>query len=261
MRSSRGVLGLVLAGGFLLFDCQRAQATAISFSDITVSNLQVAPASGSIVFDVFTTYAFAQAQNSLGELNASFDAQSGLPAQADTFVTWADAHAFAGGTQWSASSNVNLSGGSNFARSAGQGLWSNMFMITGGTGTVTVNVSADVSGQLSLLTDAAGQVAQTETIFNLLLDGFPILFLDQLQSIGPNDSFYSLFANTLTNSVDLQFDTPYSLLLRVDSESETINAAPIPEPSTVTMVGLGLGAVLARRRRLRASRHLPGPTS
>ena len=244
-RSGR-IFGFVLVGGLWLFDCQPAQATAIAFSDITAVNLSLTPAAGTVNFDPFSVSAFAQALNSLGELDAQSDGSPSNPALVNAMVTWADGHASASGVQWLASSNVSIPGATEGAASSeGQGLWFTTFTVTGGTGSVQVDFSADVSGQLNVLTDANGVSARTETIFNLNVDGDPVLFQDRILDIGPNDAQTQLFADGLSGSMSLDYDTPYFLLLRVDSESFAVNA---PEPSTITLLGLGLGAAVAARR-------------
>lgn len=246
---SGSVPAFMLVGGFLL-DCQPAQATAIAMSNIAAVNLSITSAQGTIAFDPFTLFAFAQAQNSLGELDAQFDADPSNPAIANALVTWADGHATIGAAAWAASSNVNIPGSTQgAANSQGQGSLSRGFTIacagpSCGSGT-QVNFSVDLSGQLDVMTDFYGQLATTETIFNLDLDGTPLLFDNRLLSIGPNDAQSQAFAFTLSSSQTLLFDTPYSFLLRVDSESQAINT---PEPASVTLLCLGLAMALRFRR-------------
>jgi hypothetical protein len=251
---SGGLLAVVVAGVIVLAASHPAQATAIATSDITAFNLTLAPDSGAIAFDVFIADAFAQAQNSLGELDQQFDSQFGAPAAATALVTWATADALTGEVDWSANTDVSLPGtGPNAASSVGQAIWSNTFTVTGGTGSVDVEFSADLNGLLSLMTDAGGQLAETQTIFTLLLDGEIALFDNRLRSIGASDSVNEPFAVTLSASRALVFDTPYSLILRVDSESRGINAVPVPEPATLTLFCLGAGLAGARAARRRAT--------
>src|SRR6266849_5882248 len=128
------VLGFAFVGLSFLVDCRPAQATGLALSDISASNLSVTPAAGSIAFDsTFIAQAFAQAQNSLGQLDSRFDGGVGMTAMANASVTGANGHGMAGASQWNAGSDVNLSGVSGQAASQGQGLWSTTFTITGGS--------------------------------------------------------------------------------------------------------------------------------
>lgn len=146
-------LGLLVACGLWVLDCHEAQATAIALSQLTASNLVVAPAVGSVSFDnFFSTDAFAQAQNSLGELNQDSDSEINLPSEAAAVVTWAKGHAISGDgflPPWSADSSVNLPGADpKAASSVGNGDFFIDFTITGGTGSVAVNFSVVLDGLL-----------------------------------------------------------------------------------------------------------------
>src|SRR5713226_3678636 len=90
---NRGARAVTFAfvGLFLLTDCRQARATGLALSDITASDLIVTPAAGSIAFDsTFLAQAFAQAQNSLGQLDSRFDVGVGTPAMANASVTGAN---------------------------------------------------------------------------------------------------------------------------------------------------------------------------
>jgi hypothetical protein len=211
----------------------------------------VTSAVGAVEFEPagFEAFATATAQNSLGEVDNRFDLQIGVPALIDATVLWADAHGDVSDLSGHATSGVALPGTvPSAASSAGQGLWSNTFTLTGGAGQTAVLFSIDVSGLLHLTTDSDGILAATEVILNLLLNGETIVFSHRLRSIGPADAFTQVFSETLVASRDLSFDAagPYSLLLRVDSESRAINA--IPEPSTLMLCLVACGAGLRRRR-------------
>jgi hypothetical protein len=110
-----------------------------------------------------------------------------------------------------------------------------------------VNFSALLSQQLSVQTDGVGLLSQAEVTFNLNLDGDPALFYDALLSTGPNGLKSQALLFTLSNVLTLNYDTPYSLVLRVDSESNGHTA--LPEPSTFALFAFGIGAIGLRRRR------------
>src|SRR4029077_6855748 len=69
---------------------RHAHADAMASSSINFSNLQITPSSGSVSFGgPWTADGFAQAQNSLGELDAPFDSNVGGIASANAAVTFA----------------------------------------------------------------------------------------------------------------------------------------------------------------------------
>ena len=260
------VLSLVLPSG--------TYATAIATSTLSFSNLRISPAAGSFAFvdldgngapDPWTLEAFADARNSLGESATMNPMQPGPgTAKADAIVTFADGHGMASAlasppalnVTGSASSNINLPGCDvSWASSTGRGRLSNTFMLTGGTGAVAVQFGADLTGGLQVMTDACGVLAETEVFFSLEVDGDPTLFPDPipLLSIGPSDSDTLSVSQSLSKTLTLQFDTPYFLLLEVDSESRGVNA--VPEPSTLVLLLTGLGLLLTasvRHRRVQA---------
>jgi hypothetical protein len=226
-------------------------ATAIANSAISFSNLQIVPASGTVVFlDFWTAEAFAQAQNSLGELDQQFSSSFGGVAQANAVVTFATGNANASALNISAAadSHGNIPGATTAqARSAGTPDLFNSFMITGGTGSVDVTLSTQVTGSLNVFTNAFGQQADTDTTFALEVDGTPILFRFDELSIGPSSSNSLSFSQTLSATTTLSFDVPSFLFVEVDSESEVINR--VSEPSTVALLLSGLITLASFSRR------------
>jgi hypothetical protein len=238
---------------------QVSLATAIANSNLSAFNLQVTPQAGTaeLTFD-WELEAFAEAQNSLGEFDQDFDFSFfGGNVSADAQVTWAEGHGDATApivfppnfsVVENASSSVNLPGcDPKAASSLGRGTLLNEFIITGGTGTVDVDFSVDLSGGLFVFTDECGILAETEVIFGLELDGDLILDYQKLLSIGPNDSDSFTVSELLSTTVPLEFDVPYFLYLEVDSESEGI--VDVPEPHTLALLLVGLGGFVGVSRK------------
>lgn len=262
MRGKRfRAFAVLLVAGILLFTPRSVSATAIAFSEITFSNLEISPAAGAVqLLGPWRVQAFTQAQNSRGELAPVFDPDldgDGM-VNADAMVTFAKGHGEASApavppnlnVTGSANSSVNIPGTTVAqASSVGRATLFNSFTITGGTGDVQGDFSADISGLLNVFTDRFGVKAETETTFTLELDGTPVLFRHDPLSVGPNSSRSLPFSESLFATRTLQFDTPYFLLAEVDSESSATN---IPEPGTLVLLltGAGVLAGYARRRTL-----------
>jgi len=225
---------------------QSACATAIASSNIALFSFQITPKEGTLqLFGSWAGEAFAQASNSLGQLASTFDSTVGNFALADTVgVSFAEGHGLASalvlGVTATASSNVNIPGTTTTtqASSVGLGTLFNSFIITGGIGSVDVAFSVHIAGAQHVVTDKFGLRARTTTIFDLELNGTPILFHDSIDDIGPNFEITSGFDQTLSTTLNLQFFTPYFLLGQVDSESFGLN---VPGPGTITLVLTGLG--------------------
>jgi hypothetical protein len=246
----------LLVGLSLATSALPAQATSIAIGDITASHLRITDTGlGTAVIDPgFNTLALATAQNSLGDLDAEADSEIGVPAATSATVTWAAASSASSGSTWSAQSSAAIPGATDgSANSSGQGILLGTLTVACPTcvGSTMVNLALDLAGDLTVMTDKFGVLAQQETILNLLIDGDTVLFRDDLLSIGSNDTKSTSFKTTLTNSMTLDYGTPYDVVLRTDSESEVINTAP--EPATVTLLCLGLGAAGIRRARRRTS--------
>ena len=151
----------------------------------------------------------------------------------------------------SANSKVNIPAHvkDQSATSTGRGTLFNTFTITGGTGAVSVDFSANVTRFLHVLTQDNGVLADTDTTFALtvfggnLLDPLTPLFFHDRLLIGPDaeesrtGSLPPLFGTAL-----LTFGETYSVVLESDSEAFGV----VPEPSTLALLLLSLG-ILARK--------------
>jgi hypothetical protein len=135
-------------------------ATAIAASQISFSSLQIIPDSGTVVYlDSWTAEAFAQAQNSLGQLVNQFDWSTGGSATANAAVSFATSHASASAVNVGAiaRSSANIPGTTTAQVATALGTLFNAFMVTGGTGDVNVNFSVNLTGNLNVFTNAFGQ--------------------------------------------------------------------------------------------------------
>ena len=247
----------------------RASATAVASSTLSFSNLRLEPAMGSVTLsDPWTLFAFAEALNSpLGEMAQQFDLQTSPgTALADAVVTFAQGHGMASAPNappdlivtGSASSNVNLPGCNLLVGAAtGRGEFSNSFMLTGGSGSVSVLFGADIQSSLQAITDACGGRAESDANFSLEVFGVgtPLQFHDEIL-IGPSATMTRTVSPSLMGTLTLEFGTLYSMLIAVDAEVRAVNA---PEPATLVLLLSGcLGLLLTawmRHRRARVPGH------
>jgi hypothetical protein len=239
----------------------QASAMAIANSTLDFKNLSITPTVGAILLDgSWFLETFAHADNSLGQIDENFTPGSFPdPVSASAAVTWASATGTASAPNdppgflvtGTAQSDVNLPGPGAAAFGKSRSTLFNSFTLSGGGSSVDVQFAIDISGLLNVMTDAFGLFAQTETVFTLEVDGTPILFQNDLLSIGPSDSGSQSFSTHLSNTMTLAaFDLdglPLShfLLLEADSES----AGAVPEPPVGLLLITGLAALAVARRR------------
>jgi hypothetical protein len=229
-----GLVALVF--GWLSLCTSNALALAIAQSNLSLINLTITPASGIVSFTgPWSADAFADADGATA-FNVTFDGVTIAFASSSSMFATASGSANPAQRTSVATSAVNIPDGveaSSFA--TGRGSLYNTFSITGGTGAVGVTFSANLLGNLHVLTNNFGVSATTETIFALDLDGSSLLFRHDILSIGPNSTLTLPIATTLSASQSLMFDTPYFVFIQTDSESRAVNTVnKVPDSSTVS---------------------------
>jgi hypothetical protein len=254
-----------------------ASATAIAHSDLVFHDLAITPSAGTVEFTgPWILQAHASASNSLGELDSPPDVQMDGPGtvSVSAAVTWASAKGVATDPA-PTPPYLDISGGAvadgdipgaitGSAIAEGRGTVRrdrqdpppmSYFQILGGTTGDPVDVTFDVLIDYSLLlqTDQYGQLAEAEAIFGQELLGQDVGFvlvnwLDQYWSIGPNDFHQEEAANLLlTNTLQLQYGTVYTLLNEGDAEIRVEN---VPEPSTLWLLTLVMPLLARKNRRV-----------
>ena len=245
----------VLLVGLVLGTASSAFADTLSLTTVTLTNLQIVPSSGTVVFSTpqfgSPTTASGAAANSLGEEDGD-SAVSPTFAQAFTTVTFASAGGAAELSSMSlnAVTNVTLSGCGCSAENEGQGALRLSFMIVGGTGPVDVTFSALTETIQNLVTDQLSLFAVSETrIFLNVIDVATFSFDSSLR-IGPNEVTVRDTQRTISEVVTLQFNQQYNVLvsgLAVSRAAQT----EVPEPATIVLLisGLGFMTGLVKKRR------------
>ena len=229
------------------------RADVIVSTSLNLTGLQISTSSGTLqLLSPLTAAAFAQAQDSLGGLDQHFNSVNDgtTSASALTFLASASGAASAPLLDASASSGVNISAIDAAASSVGRGSLRGSFEIVGATGPVSVQFTAMLETDQSLATLGLGQSATSEVIFNFNLPDLsdqPLLFFDNPLQIGPNDSVSNTATPTLTASVTLQPNTPYSFITEVDAESSGLNTVPEPSSFLLFLTVLVLFAFLLAR--------------
>jgi hypothetical protein len=234
-----------------------AQASVIVSSSLSLTQLQILPAAGSVqIISPFNASAFTQVFDSLGGVDQDYNSvdDGATSANSSTTLVSSNAAASAVGLTVSTSSSLLIP---QATASAGTepgspyGLLQGFFQIVGTTGPVSVELTATLNEIQSLSTTGFGHSATAEATFSLLLpdiSGSPILFFDDPLAIGASGFMADSSSPKLTAAVTLQANTEYYLL--AETESEIKGTSMTPEPSSVSLSFVGLCAlVLFLRRR------------
>jgi len=239
----------LLAGPF-------ARATIFVGATNSFSGVTIAPASGSVEYlTALQSSAYAQAG-----ANAQYDSID--PSTATTTDVPVPGGLATGAGLASVSSSTGLSSATGFIpgstagfdTSAGRASINGEFEIIGASGAVSVTFSTVISGGLNLSSDAYGESGQGESDFALSVNGNPVLFYDQILTIGPDQTQSEPISETLTASMTLTADTPYFFVAEADAETDVVNSSvlAVPEPAEVSLLVAGLAMLafisLARRR-------------
>jgi hypothetical protein len=263
----RCAIGFLILGMAVGFAPTTARATVLVDSSISLTLLQILPSTGAVeVLSPFTASAFAQAADDTGGYSVAFNQVNDGPTPLTTAATaYASASGYASSfgdlanrLNASASSGVNIDGVTAAVLPQSTGGTGGLGGDAGGTGlfeiasasntTVDVTFTATLSGLQTLATFNGGQSAGSEVIFQLLVAGIgPVVFLDSPYTIGPNQFIGAPVAfPSLTNTVQLQTNTEYTLVGEADAESWGSNS--VPEPSSFFLTALSFIAVLFARR-------------
>jgi len=204
---------VVIGLSFFLSASPLARAAISVVSTNSFGSVTIDPASGSVNYTTaLQSSAFSQAgANARYNVGASSTAGSmDVPVTGGlaTGAGKASASLLVGGSSGATGFIPDATPG--FDTSTGRAAANGQFMITG-TGSVSVTFSAVISGQLTLSSDAYGVFGQGENVFALSVNGVPILFNDQILSIGPSQSANASYSETLTDTMTLMADTTYYL--------------------------------------------------
>jgi len=251
----------ILLLGLLLVPVSSAYADTIAITTISLSNLQLTPTSGSIVFlgpefgsrTNASSAASNTATNGFFEESSNFS-QSPTHAEAITTLTFASA----GGVSdfpnsfFSAATNVMLSGCTCTAETEGLASLNESFMIVGGSGSVNVTLSALFQSIQTLATDELSLFAATQADLVVQIGGADTFFFHFGFTI-PTGSINSDIQNQISQAVTLQFDQQYTLGVFIRANSRAAQNE-IPEPATVVLLVSGLGFMTGFVRKHRTIR-------
>jgi hypothetical protein len=230
---------------------------AVVHADVVVNTfilgeLGIQPSAGSVIFLSPSAFAFAQAQDSLGGLDAN--SSSGIFALTTAATSLADGAGLGFEGIGVAASDVNIPNIAASASSVGQGQFSGELEIVGTTGNVSVQFSAPLLVDQFLSTSVEGLSASSEVVLNVsspdINSGNPFLFYDNPITIGPNTSQAFSDTPTLADTETLVAHKKYLLTFSVDAESSGLSA--LPETSFFPDFACGLCALLLVRRLISA---------
>lgn len=260
-KSSRTFVQILLFV-LLLGTASTAYADAIAITSGSLSNIQIVPTSGTVVFTPQT----GPATSAGGVISDGFDGpsnrmESPTRSEASIDLGFASAGGVSDLTNFSLSSNssVTLSGCRCQFEAEGQSFLTQNFMITGGTGNVDVTLSALLSTMQSVMTDEFSFFAASGVIINLQVrnaSDFSLVhnfsFSDRVSIRPPTNSTVMELERQLAEAFTLQFGTEYTLRASVFANSEAAQNE-VPEPASVVLLvsGLGFMAGFVKKRRMR----------
>lgn len=240
----------VLLLGLLLVTASSAYADTVAITTVSLSNLQLVPTSGSIVFlgPQFGSRTTASAAASVSAANGLFEessnfSQSPTRSEAITTITFASAAGVSDfpNSLFSANTNVTLSGCTCTAETEGLAALHESFMIVGGSGNVNVTLSALFQSIQILATDELSLFAASQADLVLQVGGVDTFFFHSGITI-PTGSVNFEIQNQISQIVTLQFDQQYTLDVFVRTNSRAAQNQ-IPEPATVVLLVSGLGFI------------------
>jgi len=244
----------VLVFGLLLGAASTANADAISFISVNVSNIQFTPAAGTATFTLTGVSSRSQAGNLLGE-NQDITSNTFPVALTTVAVTFASASGIANATNTSVGgvAEANVSGCSCAAGSFSLNILTGTLVVLGGEGNVNVTISGLLDGLSHLETDAFGEYVELGWLFDVSVNGVSVFSTDFVNTrSGPNQLAGTQFSQQLSRVITLQYGAVNTIGIRLSPNALAINE--VPEPATVTLLisGLGFMTGVIRKRRKRA---------
>ena len=250
--TARNVFLRVLIFGLLLGAASTANADAISFISVSVSNTQFTPAAGTATFTPTGASSRSQAGNSLGE-NQNITSNTFPIAQSALAVTFASGSGIANATNTTVSgvAEANVSGCSCSAGSLSLNILTGTLVVVGGEGNVNVTISGLLDGLSHLETDASGEYVELGWLYDVSVNGMSVFSTDFVNTrSGPNQLAEGQFSQQLSRVITLQYGAVNTIGIRLSPYALAINE--VPEPASVTLLLSGLvfmtGVIRKRRK-------------
>lgn len=229
-----------------------ANGVTLASGSLDLLGMSATPSAGVLTWSgTWSFFVFASANNSNGDLDSQFGVNS-VSTSVSVSVLYASANSLAVALSASSATGhvdgvVSLPGGFDAAANVNPSQSTLETADFNLSAAALVTFGADISSKLIAIADASGMVLHSDSIFNLIVDGRPVLSFSDLISANSSQSASSIQSPALSSSIDLMAGT-HTLFIELDTGQQALTSAVPDHAGTGRLFLIPLGCLLVAAR-------------